>query len=103
MASKVLTVVILATGEKMYVKSKPSYCVTPLVIWRALYPGAEGGGGAPAPPELQKFLLVMAVYCIEMLYLSLYTKAKKLFYLLGTPYCYMVQNSAAYTRTLRLL
>ena len=64
----------------------------------------EGGrGGAPAPPEHQNFLLLMAVYCIEMHYLSLYTKAKKLFYLLGTPYCYMIQNSAALTRTLRLL
>ena len=48
------------------------------------------GGGGPAPPELPKFLLIMAVYCIEMYYLPLYTKAKKLFYLLGTTYYYMV-------------
>ena len=67
------------------------------------YRDVISGGGGPAPPELPKFLLIMAVYCIEMYYLPLYTKAKKLLYLLETTYRYMVQNSAALTRTLRLL
>ena len=42
-----------------------------------------GRGGAGAPPELPKFLLIITVHCIEMYYLPLYTKdKKKLSYLL---------------------
>ena len=50
------------------------------------------GGGRGGAPELPKFLLIMTVYCIEMYYLSLYTKDKKTFLFIGTATCFRIQQ-----------
>ena len=84
---------------KAYFKSHHTQIQRPRTRGRRRGGGGEGG---QVPPWTSKSFSnngSLALKCI----ICPSTQAKKLFYLLGTTYCYMVQNLAGLTRTLRLL